>query len=188
MCILCILIPVLIGLISALLGYLLGRILGKKKCANCDELSAKLTACEADLDACKVNSAKLQLAIDDLNKPQAGSKKNFVANAPVVETAPSSFDAKLATDVFGKKIKQDDLKIVEGIGPKIEELFHAAGIKTWKALAETSVEKCREILKGGGERFQMHNPETWPKQSEFADQGKWKELKDWQDSLDGGKK
>ena len=38
------------------------------------------------------------------------------------------FDADLAASVYGKKIKQDDLKIVEGIGPKIEELFHAAGI------------------------------------------------------------
>jgi len=33
----------------------------------------------------------------------------------------------------------------------------------------------------------MHNPGTWPKQAEMAAEGKWDELKVWQDELDGGK-
>lgn len=97
------------------------------------------------------------------------------------------FDADSAKSLYGQAVKEDDLKIVEGIGPKIEELFHNAGIKTWKALSELSVEKCNEILATGGERFQMHDPGTWPKQCELAYQGKWEELKKWQDELDGGK-
>ena len=34
-----------------------------------------------------------------------------------------------------KKWKQDDLKAVEGIGPKIAGLLMDSGIKTWKQLA-----------------------------------------------------
>ena len=33
----------------------------------------------------------------------------------------------------------------------------------------------------------MHDSSTWGKQSKLADGGKWKELKKWQDELDGGK-
>ena len=93
-----------------------------------------------------------------------------------------------ATFLFaGKKWKADDLKIVEGIGPKIEELCHNAGIKTWKALSETSVEALKEILSAAGPSYQIHDPSTWAQQAGLADQGKWDELKKWQDELDAGK-
>ena len=88
----------------------------------------------------------------------------------------------------GKKLpKQDDLKIVEGIGPKIEELFHAADINTWQSLATADPERLSQILKDAGPRFQMHNPETWPNQARLAAEGKWQELEQYQDLLDGGR-
>lgn len=89
--------------------------------------------------------------------------------------------------LFGKIIRQDDLKLVEGIGSKIEKLFHNAGIKTWKQLSETSVEKCQEILHRGGRKFHIHDPSTWPQQTKLMCEGKWQELKKWQDELDGGR-
>lgn len=45
-----------------------------------------------------------------------------------------------------KKFALDDLKAIEGIGPKIEGLLNSAGIKTWRELADSSVEVLREIL------------------------------------------
>ena len=83
--------------------------------------------------------------------------------------------------------KPEDLKIVEGIGPKIEELFHNAGIANWHDLANSDVEKLRQILRDAGSRFQMHNPQTWPEQARLADEGKWDELKEYQDFLQGGR-
>lgn len=82
---------------------------------------------------------------------------------------------------------QDDLKAVEGIGPKIESLLHAAGIKTWRALAETPVARIQEILTAAGPRFALADPGTWPKQSEMAADGKWDELQVYQDALNAGK-
>ena len=88
----------------------------------------------------------------------------------------------------GKKLpKQDDLKVVEGIGPKIEELFRNADINTWSQLAAADPARLREILKAAGPRFQMHNPETWPAQSKFAANGQWAELEEFQDHLMGGR-
>lgn len=113
------------------------------------------------------------------------TKKTTSSNT---KSATSNFDAALAKEAFGKKIKQDDLKVVEGIGPKIEGLFHNHGIKTWKALSEATQAKCNEVLASGGSRYKMHKPDTWPKQAKFAYEGKWKELAKWQDEMDGGRK
>jgi predicted flap endonuclease-1-like 5' DNA nuclease len=141
-------------------------------------LIAKL---QADLDACNASKHNLNASISTLQSDLNALK----LSASIPTLLP--FDAAAAFAVFGKKIIQDDLKLVEGIGPKIEELFHAAGIKTWKALSETSVDRCKEILGTGGERFQIHDPGTWSRQCLLMYEGKWQELKDWQDKLDGGK-
>ncbi len=169
MCILCYLIPILVGLISALLGYLLGRLLSRNR--------EKMDILKADLDACRAKSKELQLALDKLNMEYSDLKPGF--SAPLIPL----FDATLAEAVFGTAIVENDLKIIEGIGPGIEKLFHAEGIETWKRLSELTSEQCRKVLDKGGRRFQMHNPSTWPRQSELAYQGKWHELKEWQDFL-----
>ncbi len=83
--------------------------------------------------------------------------------------------------------KEDDLKIVEGIGPKIEQLLKAAGIKNWKALAKATVEEIQAILDRAGENYRLADPGTWPKQAALAVAGKWNELKAYQDQLKGGK-
>lgn len=82
---------------------------------------------------------------------------------------------------------QDDLKAIEGIGPKIEELLHNAGIKTWKSLSETSEETIQGILKAAGPRYALAVPGTWPKQAEMAAAGQWDELQAYQDFLNAGK-
>ena len=158
----CILIPVLVGLICGILGYLIGK-MGSKPVDN----SAELNSLQAQLDACRTDLRKCQSSLSEVK-------------------TQSVFNSALAAQVFGKKITQDDLKIVEGIGPKIEALYHAAGIKTWLALSQTTKEKSLQILHGGGERFAMHDPTTWAKQAELAYNNKWQELKTWQDELDGG--
>lgn len=81
----------------------------------------------------------------------------------------------------------DDLKVVEGIGPKIESLLNDAGIHSFARLSVSSPAFIRQILANAGDRFTMHNPDTWPKQAEMADKGSWDQLKKWQDQLDGGK-
>lgn len=99
--------------------------------------------------------------------------------APVAEAAPAAKPAKAP--------KQDDLKIVEGVGPKIEQLLHEGGIKTWAELAEADVDRLKEILDAAGPRYQIHNPSTWPAQAKFAAEGRFEELKEYQEMLIGGR-
>lgn len=179
----CILIPVLVGLICGILGYLLGKMNSKGD----DSLTAAL---QGDLDACKVNTKSLNAKISSLEadleaKTSISNTGSFAATAPVAPVF--IFDTNSAATVYNKKIIENDLKIMEGIGPKIEALMNAAGINTWQELSEAPTEKIQAILDAGGENYAMHNPSTWVRQALLAYEGKWKELKELQENLLGGK-
>lgn len=83
--------------------------------------------------------------------------------------------------------KRDDLKIVEGIGPKIEQLMFDGGIYTWKQLGEASIERLQKILDDAGPRYKIHNPKTWGEQAMMAHNGEWDKLKEFQDFLIAGR-
>ena len=83
--------------------------------------------------------------------------------------------------------KGDDLKIVEGIGPKIETILKASGILTLEELADADTDQLRSILDDAGSRFRSHDPKTWAVQAGLAADGKLDELKAWQKELKGGK-
>ncbi len=86
-----------------------------------------------------------------------------------------------------KRWKKDDLKAIEGIGPKIAGLLNDAGIKTWEKLSKTTVDKLQSILDNAGKRYALADPGTWPKQAKLAAEEKWPELEEYQDYLQGGK-
>lgn len=132
------------------------------------------------------------------------AEEPVVEAAPVVEEAPAPVEepapetraiadkpkkAKVEkiTLPSGKKIKKDDLKMVEGVGPKIEGLLQAGGITTWEELANAPTESVQAILDEAGPRYRMHQPTTWAKQARLAADGKWEELEAYQDRLEGGR-
>lgn len=174
--ILCFLIPALVGLIFGIFGYLLGKSSSKKDVTLAISL-------QEELDVCKATVKNLNKKISILDAElESKTKSNLIKPEPQY-----LFDKEKAFNILGKKITENDLKIVEGIGPKIEALFNAAEITTWQDLSKTSTEKLQAILDAGGENYAMHNPSTWAKQALMAYQGKWQELKDWQANLLGGK-
>ena len=178
----CWLIPILVGVLCAYFGYLLGK--GKSttidNSADLKLLQDKNAKLQTDLDACKGKlSAGTAMA-------GAGSAAAVASTLTATETV-LPFNAAAAKAALGKTVKQDDLKIVEGIGPKISEMFSDAGIKTWKALSDTAVAECQKVLDGGGNRYKVHDPASWPMQSKMAYEGKWSELAKWQDEHDHGK-
>jgi predicted flap endonuclease-1-like 5' DNA nuclease len=189
----CWLIPLLTGLICGIIGYYWGK--GNAKIvdnsAEIKVLEGKNTRLQADLEACNkklsvaATAAPVAAMAAPVKKKAAPSKKAAPKKAAPKKAV--AFDANAAKAIFGKRIKQDDLKIVEGIGPKIEQLFHKDGIKTWKALSEASVARCQKVLDSGGDRYRIHDPGSWPRQAKMAYQGKWKQLAKWQDEHKGGK-
>ena len=98
------------------------------------------------------------------------------------------FDAVAAREAFNMDVVEDDLKIVEGIGEKIDSILKKNGIVTWHQLSQTAPQRISEILlTDGGPNYKIHDPKTWPAQALLAYEGKWKQLKDYQDQLIGGR-
>ncbi len=126
----------------------------------------------------------------------SSSKKEKEASA-VNKTAPtkdpeiSSSVDKAAAKAAGFRVKakdgRDDFTVVEGVGPKINDLIHDAGIHTYSELGRTLVESIQKILDDAGPRYKLAKPGTWPAQADLAAENKWEALKAWQDELDGGK-
>jgi len=78
----------------------------------------------------------------------------------------------------------DDLKLIEGIGPKISGLLKENGVTTFAELAQTDVARLNGILREANLR--IANPESWPEQAHLAASGAWDELQTLQDELKGG--
>jgi small subunit ribosomal protein S1 len=102
-------------------------------------------------------------------------------------------ETEVAAVVPAKKEKKtapkgDDLKKIEGIGPKMAEILSGAGIDSFARLAESTSEQLRAILDEAGSRYKMFDPTTWPQQAGLAAEGKWDELKELQGQLSGGRK
>jgi len=107
---------------------------------------------------------------------------------PVTEelVQPEGISPDLASTERGGETESllDDLKVIEGIGPKMASILNQAGIKTYSSLANTSVEKLDEILSAAN--MITGRTKTWPDQARLAADGNWEELKILQDSLKGG--
>jgi len=141
-----------------------------KKAEKAAPVKKESTTAKAKVDTTKKAEPKAKaVAPTKAASPKAEAKKE----APKAKPA-----AKKATG------KADDLKKIEGIGPKIASTLVEAGISTFAQLAKTDAAKISEIIAGVRGN---HVTDTWPKQAKLAADGKWDELKKWQDELDGGK-
>ncbi len=107
---------------------------------------------------------------------RSGGKKKAEGDVEATTAAPK---AKIA--------KSDDLKLIEGIGPKIAETLTAAGIVNFADLAASTTEKIKEILDASEGNFNAADASTWPEQAQLAADGKMDELKELQDKLKGGR-
>ena len=115
------------------------------------------------------------------------SQTTSKSSEPSEQTSNANLDAaKKAGFKLRQKNGQDDFTIVEGVGPKINELIHDAEIHTYSVLAETAVDSIQKILDDAGPRYKLAKPGTWPDQAKMAAENRWEALKTWQDELDGG--
>ncbi len=127
----------------------------------------------AKVEAVKVEAPKVEAVVEEVEEVEEIEEiEEIVEEVVEVKETPAA---------------ADDLKKIEGIGPKISELLTNAGIATFATLATSDPEKIKEILAEAGNRYKMHDPTTWPQQAELAAAGKWDELKVLQDRLQGGK-
>jgi len=125
---------------------------------------------------------------NDIYGKGKGEEKTATKRTRRSGAAKKTTDAPTATAPKSKKTDAaEDLKKIEGIGPKVEEALHEYGVNTYADLAKESAENIKTILIAADGNFSAQDPTTWPEQAALAAAGKWDELKEWQDKLMGGK-
>ncbi len=87
-----------------------------------------------------------------------------------------------------KNKKPDDLKKIEGIGPKIAGLLNDDGILSYKDLSGATLNRLKGILEKAGSRYRVADPTTWPEQAKLTHKGDKEGLKALQDKLKGGRR
>ena len=83
-------------------------------------------------------------------------------------------------------IQSDDLKKLEGIGPKVEKVLNNAGVTAYADLVGKGAKKIDEILDAAG--LQMMDSSGWIEQAELAAKGDWDALDQLMDELKGGRR
>ncbi|SHF40189.1 large subunit ribosomal protein L27 [Mariniphaga anaerophila] len=90
--------------------------------------------------------------------------RSYVSVEPIVDADVAVAEAP-AAEKKAAVAGTDDLKKIEGIGPKLEEVLNAAGIGTYAEMAASSVEKLHEVLAEAGSRYASKDPAPWIEQA-----------------------
>jgi large subunit ribosomal protein L17 len=154
---------------------------------NLQAMMAKLSTVESKKVVGETRSVKEGVVVER-REIETGSHDYIRLPEKVVEEVVVPVETVVEEPVIeAKVIRNDDLTIMEGIGPKIAGLLNNAGIYTFWQLANTEEEILQEILNSAGSSYQMHNPKTWAAQAALASDEKWDELNAWKEVLKGGK-
>ena len=125
---------------------------------------------------------KLTLSDIELEKIKIESTSQTLVSAPKTKSKAKT-KSKTKT-----KVKADNLKKIEGIGPKIALILKEAKIDSFVKLSKAKSEKISALLvKVGGNSYNRFDPTTWPEQAKLAAEEKWEELNNLQDELKGGR-
>jgi predicted flap endonuclease-1-like 5' DNA nuclease len=114
------------------------------------------------------------------------TKEETTPDIRIEITAPSHPAEAVMPAAAPVPVSPDDLRRIEGIGPKISSVLQGAGIMTFAQLAAADVGQLRQILREAGVR--TASPATWPEQAGLAAAGQWDALKTLQATLRGGRR
>ncbi len=142
-----------------------------RKCGSCEDKIAALTDKLAQCGACAERITAQERTIADLLARVDDLTKKIAKGCPTPEPPPA-----------------ENLEDIEGIGPKLAEVLHAAGLRTLKQLASTEVAELQKILKAaGGNKYARNDPSSWPQQARLMVEGKKAELHALQETLRAGR-
>ena len=114
----------------------------------------------------------------------AGSETLGIAGKDAAGVDPS---ANRKAKAFGA-LKEGNLQVIEGIGPKMNEVLNDAGVNNWTDLAAKTPTELRAILDAANaKRYRIIDPSSWAQQAALARTGKWEELITLQKNLDSGR-
>lgn len=134
---------------------------------------------------------------DDHHGHDDDAHSDHVSEEEVVETAVEPIEEEVVeeeavetaveTAVEPEPVVPDNLRKIEGIGPKISRILNEAGIATFAQLAAATLPQLQKIVHEDA-GIHIARPDTWSEQAQLAADGKWDELEVLQDDLKGGRR
>jgi len=82
-----------------------------------------------------------------------------------------------------EKSLENNMQVIEGIGPRMESVLYENGIHNWVQLSNYTGMELKEILNKYGSKYAMINAKHWPMQASLAASGNWEELISYQKSI-----
>ena len=125
----------------------------------------------------KPEIASIFTSLNGIKNSELVTETHIAETPPVDKAVPQSAELP----------PMDDLKIIEGIGPRLELILYNGGIRTFKELAETRVDRLKEIMIAAGKNPNFNDPSTWPEQARLLANGEMEKFKAYTKWLDGGK-
>lgn len=113
--------------------------------------------------------------------PYAGASPTKIT----LEDVGSETPAVPAPEPPPAPVKKDDLRKIEGVGPKVQERLNEAGILTFSQLGRASQKKLKGILEAAG--YGYMDPGAWAEQARLAAKGDWEGLAALKANLKGGR-
>jgi predicted flap endonuclease-1-like 5' DNA nuclease len=105
-----------------------------------------------------------------------------VAELGVAAIEPAATPQTRAAASASSPSGRDDLRQIEGIGPKIAATLKAVGIVSFADLAARQPQDVERIVRDAGVRMVGH-ADSWVEQARLAADGKWAELETYKSSL-----
>ncbi len=84
---------------------------------------------------------------------------------PETKKTPVKKKAAPKKPVAKKVAAKNDLKVIKGIGPKMEATLNAAGITSYADVAKATLKSVEKILTDAGMNTKMYNPAQWKEQA-----------------------
>jgi predicted flap endonuclease-1-like 5' DNA nuclease len=152
------------------------------------DVEVKAPSLDVDLPDVEIEAPSLDVDLPDVEV----KAPSLDVDLPEVGVKSPSLDVAMPEIKVAAPVtppKRDDLKLIEGIGPKISSVLRAGGITTFAHLASTDVDQIRQILEAADPRLlRLADPRTWPEQAGLAADGNWEALEKLQDDLYGGRR
>ena len=173
-----------------LLGLFLGAVLWRRYLSQTKELQESLArhksaihGLEADVNNFKKNVVQKDVALEQakadrtklvqqIKRAQSAQSQNV---KPIGSTVPTTKNQNQKPDNYSK-LQPTNLQIIEGIGPKLEQILKSNGINDWKGLSSKSTGELKVILEGFGGKLAMIDCSSWPKQAFLAMNRDWDKL------------
>lgn len=180
------LLPALIGYFWGMLQWGRYKTKAKKADKELSSASKRIVNLENEINECrkayeKVSKEREKLSATPVQKITEPKPKPIPNEGSVASTESYSPNEIIhaTKKVFGYAIRRNDLKIVDGVDPKIEKILHEVGIQTWADLESVDLNYLSNLLKEAG--YPQADPRSWAFESSLARQEKWSELKSFQE-------